>query len=88
MMDTYQIIATGGMVIGAIVTMAKAWVAANTRQKEHAKLIADLTKRIEQMQSACLATHKEVDTDRIRFGAMISKIETLLDERTERRTAP
>jgi hypothetical protein len=60
-------IAVGCVVIGGIVTMAKAWIAVNTRQKEHAKLIEDLIKRIEQMQIACRATHKEVDTDRIRL---------------------
>ena len=86
-MDNYQMIATGGMILGGAVTIIKAWVGLNSRQQEHARLIADVTARLETMQHQCIAQHKGIDKDKMLFGNMIAKLETLLDERTEKRVA-
>ena len=87
-MDIYQIIATGGMVLGGIVTIVKAWTGLNNRQQEHARIIKDLSENVSNIKSDCVMKHNNIEEYIRTSGALFARLETLLDERTERRIAP
>ena len=84
-MDTYQLIATGAILVGAAITLMKAWIGLNERQKQHEKMLKVHDGLIANIQTTCAARQVLRTEEQIRMGAVLSRLETMLEERTEKR---
>ena len=84
-MDTYQLIATGAILLGGAVTLIKAWTGLNERQKQHAKMLTTHDELIATIQTTCVDRQAARTEEQIRMGAVLSRLETMLEERTEKR---
>ena len=84
-MDTYQLIATGAILVGAAITLMKAWIGLNERQEQHAKMLTAHDELIANIQTTCAARQASRTEEQIRMGAVLSRLETMLEERTEKR---
>jgi len=83
--DAYQLIATASLVGGSVVTAIKAWTTLNERQNQQSKMLVEHAATMERMQNSFEAYKAENNSERARLGSALIRIETLLDERTEKK---